>query len=190
MSLKNKKSTIVKRANPQQPKPKPKPRGHSVVGIVMGSDSDLVWMEQVADALEKFSIPYELKIISAHRTPDWVASYGNSARGRGLKVLVAGAGGAAHLPGMMAAHTTLPVIGVPCPVGVMQGEDALWSIVQMPKGVPVATVGIGSGWNAGILAVQMLSLDSGGEASRISSALEAHKLEMEQTVARMNERLL
>ena len=188
MSLKNKKSTIVKRANPQQPKPKP--RGHSVVGLVMGSDSDLVWMEQVADALEKFSIPYELKIISAHRTPDWVASYGNSARGRGLKVLVAGAGGAAHLPGMMAAHTTLPVIGVPCPVGVMQGEDALWSIVQMPKGVPVATVGIGSGWNAGILAVQMLSLDSGGEASRISSALEAHKLEMEQTVARMNERLL
>jgi 5-(carboxyamino)imidazole ribonucleotide mutase len=164
--------------------------GSPIVGIVMGSDSDLVWMEQAADALEKFAIPYELRIISAHRTPDLVMAYGGSARSRGLRVILAGAGGAAHLPGMLAAHTTLPVVGVPCPVGPMQGEDALWSIVQMPKGVPVATVGIGSGWNAGILAAQILSLGTNSEAGRILSALEAHKLEMEQTVARMNERLI
>ncbi len=181
--------TLQKKKKATEKKSSVKQQGHPIVGIVMGSDSDLVWMEQAADALEKFNIAYELKIISAHRTPDWVASYGNSARGRGLKVLIAGAGGAAHLPGMMAAHTTIPVIGVPCPVGPMQGEDALWSIVQMPKGVPVATVGIGSGWNAGVLAVQMLSVGSGGDANALSSSLEAHKLEMEQTVARMNERL-
>jgi 5-(carboxyamino)imidazole ribonucleotide mutase len=160
-----------------------------IVGIVMGSDSDLVWMEQTADCLEKFSIPYEMRIISAHRTPDLVMAYGGSARSRGIQVIVAGAGGAAHLPGMIAAHTTIPVIGVPCPVGPMQGEDAMWSIVQMPKGVPVATVAIGNGWNAGILAAQMLAIGESEKSELIAKALEAHKLEMEQTVARMNEKL-
>ena len=160
-----------------------------LVGIVMGSDSDLVWMEQAADALDKFDIAYEMRIISAHRTPDLVMAYGGSAKSRGLRVIIAGAGGAAHLPGMMAAHTVLPVIGVPCPVGPMQGEDALWSIVQMPKGVPVATVAIGNGWNAGILAAQILAAASENVSSRITESLEAHKLEMEETVARMNDQI-
>ena len=166
-----------------------KPQTSAVVGIVMGSDSDLVWMEQAADCLEKFGIPYEMRVVSAHRTPDLVMAYGGSARSRGIQVIVAGAGGAAHLPGMIAAHTTIPVIGVPCPVGPMQGEDALWSIVQMPKGVPVATVAIGGGWNAGILAAQMLAIGPSPESLEIAKALEEHKLEMEQTVARMNEKL-
>jgi 5-(carboxyamino)imidazole ribonucleotide mutase len=160
-----------------------------LVGIVMGSDSDLVWMEQAADALDKFDISYELRVVSAHRTPDLVMAYGGSAKSRGLKVIIAGAGGAAHLPGMMAAHTTLPVIGVPCPVGAMQGEDALWSIVQMPKGVPVATVAIGNGWNAGILAAQMLSIGDSTQAAKINDHLEKHKLEMEEAVAKMNDHL-
>jgi 5-(carboxyamino)imidazole ribonucleotide mutase len=173
------KTTKSKKTSPTAP----------VVGIVMGSDSDLVWMEQTADCLEKFNIPYEMRVISAHRTPDLVMAYGGSARSRGIQVIVAGAGGAAHLPGMMAAHTTIPVIGVPCPVGPMQGEDALWSIVQMPKGVPVATVAIGNGWNAGILAAQILAIGGSAESKLIAKDLEAHKLEMEQTVARMNEKL-
>lgn len=160
-----------------------------MVGIVMGSDSDLVWMEQAADALEKFEIPYEMRVVSAHRTPELVMAYGGSAKSRGLKVIIAGAGGAAHLPGMMAAHTVLPVIGVPCPVGAMQGEDALWSIVQMPKGVPVATVAIGNGWNAGVLAAQVLAIGDSMLAAKINTLLEQHKLEMEETVAKMNERL-
>lgn len=160
-----------------------------MVGIVMGSDSDLVWMEQAADALEKFGITYEMRVVSAHRTPELVMAYGGSAKSRGLKVIIAGAGGAAHLPGMMAAHTTLPVIGVPCPVGAMQGEDAMWSIVQMPKGVPVATVAIGNGWNAGVLAAQMLSISDSSVGREIAALLEKHKLEMEETVAKMNERM-
>jgi 5-(carboxyamino)imidazole ribonucleotide mutase len=160
-----------------------------IVGIVMGSDSDLVWMEQAADALDHFGIPYELRIVSAHRTPELVMAYGGAAKSRGIRVIIAGAGGAAHLPGMVAAHTTLPVIGVPCPVGPMQGEDALWSIVQMPKGVPVATMAIGGGWNAGILAAQMLAIGANDFSGSISVGLAEHKLEMEQTVARMNDRL-
>jgi 5-(carboxyamino)imidazole ribonucleotide mutase len=160
-----------------------------IVGIVMGSDSDLVWMEQAADALDHFGIPYELRVVSAHRTPELVMAYGGSAKSRGIRVIIAGAGGAAHLPGMIAAHTTLPVIGVPCPVGPMQGEDALWSIVQMPKGVPVATVAIGGGWNAGVLAAQMLAIGANDFSGSISIGLAEHKLEMEQTVARMNEGL-
>lgn len=157
-----------------------------IVGIVMGSDSDLAWMEQAADALEKFQIPYEMKIVSAHRTPELVMAYGGAARSRGIRVIIAGAGGAAHLPGMIAAHTTLPVIGVPCPVGPLQGQDALLSIVQMPKGVPVATVAIGGGWNAGILAAQILAIGSNDYSGTVSIRLSEHKLEMEETVAKMN----
>lgn len=128
-----------------------------LVGVTMGSDSDLPVMEQAIEALREFDVPFEVRITSAHRTPDAMADYARTAAGRGLKVLVAGAGGAAHLPGMLAAWTTLPVIGVPVPTGALQGLDALLSIVQMPKGVPVATVAIGGARNAGLLAVRMLA---------------------------------
>ena len=160
-----------------------------VVGIVMGSDSDLVFMTQAAEALDKFKIPYEMRIVSAHRTPDLVMAFGGSARSRGLRVIIAGAGGAAHLPGMMAAHTTIPVIGVPVPHGPLQGADALHSIVQMPKGVPVATMAIAGAWNAGIFAAQILSLGTGAEAIRVAGELGLYKQEMEDAVARMNDNL-
>jgi 5-(carboxyamino)imidazole ribonucleotide mutase len=129
-----------------------------LVGIIMGSDSDLPTMQEAAAILHEFSVPYEMKITSAHRTPDFMASYARSAYKRGLKVIIAGAGGAAHLPGMTASHTPLPVIGVPIKTKSLDGLDSLLSIAQMPGGVPVATVAIGSGKNAGLLAVQILSL--------------------------------
>lgn len=128
-----------------------------LVGVVMGSDSDLPVMRAAAAVLEEFGIPHEVRVVSAHRTPDEMADYGKQARERGLEVIVAGAGGAAHLPGMLAAHTTLPVIGVPMPTEQLDGLDSLFSIVQMPGGVPVACVAIGGGKNAGILAAQILS---------------------------------
>jgi 5-(carboxyamino)imidazole ribonucleotide mutase len=123
----------------------------------MGSDSDLGVMRAAAEALEEFDLPYEMRIISAHRTPDDMLAYARSAVDRGLKVIIAGAGGAAHLPGMIASATPLPVIGVPVPVTQLAGIDALLSIVQMPAGVPVATVAIGNGRNAGLLAVRILA---------------------------------
>ena len=126
------------------------------VAIIMGSDSDYPTMKEAAEALEQFHIPYEISIISAHRTPLEMFQFAQAARGRGIKVIIAGAGGAAHLPGMVAAVTELPVIGVPVPIGPLQGNDSLLSIVQMPKGVPVATVAIGNAWNAGVLAAQIL----------------------------------
>lgn len=127
------------------------------VGILMGSDSDLETMRQAADVLAEFGIPAEMRVMSAHRTPDDTAEYARGAEQRGLRAIVAGAGGAAHLPGVVAAHTTLPVIGVPIASKALQGQDSLYSIVQMPPGVPVATVGIGAGRNAGLLAVQILA---------------------------------
>jgi 5-(carboxyamino)imidazole ribonucleotide mutase len=128
-----------------------------LVGIAMGSSSDLVVMQAAADILRRFGVPHELRVLSAHRTPDAVASYARTAAGRGLKVIIGGAGGAAHLPGMLAAHTPLPVIGVPVSQKVLDGLDSLLSIVQMPRGVPVATVAIDNGTNAGLLAVQVLA---------------------------------
>ncbi|WP_025745986.1 5-(carboxyamino)imidazole ribonucleotide mutase [Kallotenue papyrolyticum] len=128
-----------------------------LVGIVMGSDSDFATMRAAAEVCAHFGVPYEVRVVSAHRTPDDMAEYGRSAHTRGLRVIIAGAGGAAHLPGMLAAHTPLPVIGVPVPLGHLQGLDALLSIVQMPGGVPVATVAIGQARNAGLLAVQILA---------------------------------
>lgn len=128
-----------------------------LVGIVMGSDSDFATMRAAAEVCADFGVPYEVRVVSAHRTPDDMAEYGRSAHERGLRVIIAGAGGAAHLPGMLAAHTPLPVIGVPVPLGHLQGLDALLSIVQMPGGVPVATVAIGQARNAGLLAVQILA---------------------------------
>lgn len=129
-----------------------------VVGIIMGSDSDLPTMKEAAAVCEEFGIAYELRIVSAHRTPHDMAEYGSHAHTRGIKVIIAGAGGAAHLPGMTASYSPLPVIGVPIASKQLRGLDSLLSIVQMPTGVPVATVAIGGGRNAGLLAVEMLSI--------------------------------
>lgn len=129
-----------------------------LAGIVMGSDSDLPTMQQVAEVLKEFGITYEMRVVSAHRTPFDMVNYGRDAEQRGLDIIVAGAGGAAHLPGMIAASTPLPVVGVPIQSKALSGLDSLLSIVQMPPGVPVATVAIGAGKNAGLLAVQILSV--------------------------------
>ena len=127
-----------------------------LVGVIMGSDSDLPVMQAAADALREFDIPHEIRVISAHRTPEEMIAYGKDAAGRGLKVIIAGAGGAAHLPGMVASVTPLPVIGVPVGITKLQGLDALLSIVQMPAGIPVATVAVDNARNAGLLAVRIL----------------------------------
>src|SRR3954466_14389491 len=128
-----------------------------VVGVVMGSDSDWPMLEPAAEALNEFAVPYEVHVVSAHRTPRRMLQYAETAAARGLRVIVAGAGGAAHLPGMIAAATPLPVIGVPRPLDRLDGLDSLLSIVQMPAGVPVARVSIGGGRNAGLLAVRILA---------------------------------
>lgn len=128
-----------------------------MIGIVMGSDSDWPTMSAAAEVCREFGIPYEARVVSAHRTPADMADYGQTAHTRGIKVIIAGAGGAAHLPGMLAAFSPLPVIGVPVQSKALSGLDSLLSIVQMPSGVPVATVAIGAGKNAGLLAVQILA---------------------------------
>jgi 5-(carboxyamino)imidazole ribonucleotide mutase len=128
-----------------------------LVGIVMGSDSDWPVMKAAADICARFGVPFEANVVSAHRTPDDMADYGKTAAGRGLRVIIAGAGGAAHLPGMLASHTTLPVVGVPVETKHLKGMDSLLSIVQMPRGIPVATVAINSAENAGLLAVRILA---------------------------------
>ncbi len=128
-----------------------------LVGIIMGSDSDLPTLKPAAEICAEFGVAYEIRVVSAHRTPQDMAEYAQTAHARGLKVIIAGAGGAAHLPGMVAAYTPLPVIGVPVQGEALRGLDSLYSIVQMPPGVPVATVAIGGGKNAGILAVQILA---------------------------------
>ncbi len=151
------------------------------VGVIMGSDSDWPTMKAACDILDKFEIPYEKKVVSAHRTPDDMAEYGKSARKRGLKVIIAGAGGAAHLPGMTAAHTTLPVIGVPVKTSTLSGLDSLYSIVQMPPGVPVATVAIGKAGNAALLAIRMLSTENEELADKLS---EYHKKMAEDSRAK------
>ncbi|MFX0594227.1 5-(carboxyamino)imidazole ribonucleotide mutase [Melissospora conviva] len=130
----------------------------TTVGIIMGSDSDWPTMRAAAEALDEFGVAYEVSVVSAHRTVDKMISYGREAAGRGLKVIIAGAGGAAHLPGMVASLTPLPVIGVPVPLKHLDGIDSLLSIVQMPAGVPVATVSIGNARNAGLLAVRILGV--------------------------------
>jgi len=129
-----------------------------LVAVIMGSQSDWPTMKEACDVLTAFKIPFEKQILSAHRTPDEMRSFAIGARVAGIKVIIAGAGGAAHLPGMTAAYTTLPVIGVPIQSKALNGIDSLYSIVQMPKGIPVATVAIGNASNAGLLAVQMLSI--------------------------------
>lgn len=131
-----------------------------IVGIIMGSDSDLPTMQDAATVCDEFGIPYEIKITSAHRTPHFMAKYADTAHKRGLKIIIAGAGGAAHLPGMAASHSPLPVIGVPIRSKALEGIDSLLSIVQMPTGIPVATVAIGNAKNAGLLAVEILATNN------------------------------
>jgi 5-(carboxyamino)imidazole ribonucleotide mutase len=137
------------------------------VGVVMGSDSDWSVMSAAAAALAEFEVPYEVDVVSAHRMPDEMVAYGRGAAGRGLRVIIAGAGGAAHLPGMLASLTELPVIGVPVPLAHLDGMDSLLSIVQMPAGVPVATVGVGNARNAGLLAVRILAASDPGLGRRM-----------------------
>lgn len=145
----------------------------------MGSESDLPTMQAAADVLAELNVPNETRIVSAHRTPAKMFEYAKAARGRGLKVLIAGAGGAAHLPGMLASLTTLPVIGVPVPITALQGVDALHSMVQMPAGIPVATVAIGNSRNAGILAARILAVEDDDLAARLEemARLAAEKVE-------------
>ena len=154
-----------------------------VVGLVMGSDSDWPVLEAAAEALTEFGISFEVDVVSAHRQPEKMLNYGLTAVERGLKVIIAGAGGAAHLPGMLASATTLPVIGVPVPLAKLDGLDSLLSIVQMPAGVPVATVSIGGARNAGILAARILGAGSNAEAQRISEALADFKQELHNTAS-------
>ena len=144
-----------------------------LVGIAMGSASDLPTLQAAAEILDQFGVPHELRVLSAHRTPDAMADYARSAASRGLKVLIAGAGGSAHLPGMLAANTPLPVIGGPVPSANLNGLDSLLSIVQMPRGVPVATVAIGGGANAGLLAVQILAASDRPLLARVQEYKQA-----------------
>ena len=149
-----------------------------IVGILMGSKSDLEVMSEAAKVLEEFGIASEMKVASAHRTPDLVNEFVSSAKSRGIKIIIAGAGGAAHLAGVCAAHTTLPVIGVPVQSKSLNGLDSLLSTVQMPSGVPVATVGINAAKNAGLLAVQMLALQDDG----LGKKLDAYRKKMSDDV--------
>ena len=144
----------------------------------MGSDSDLSVMQAAADVLTEFGVDHEVRIVSAHRTPEVMVSYAREAAGRGLKVIIAGAGGAAHLPGMTAAMTTLPVIGVPVPLAQLDGLDSMLSIVQMPKGIPVATVAIGNATNAGLLAIRILGVSD----RALADQLAAYQAQLEQSV--------
>jgi 5-(carboxyamino)imidazole ribonucleotide mutase len=140
-----------------------------LVAVVMGSDSDWPVMQAAVDVLDEFGVPSEADVVSAHRMPADMLSYGQAAAGRGLKVIIAGAGGAAHLPGMLASVTTLPVIGVPVPLKHLDGLDSLLSIVQMPAGIPVATVAVGGARNAGLLAVRILAVSDPALAGRMAS---------------------
>ncbi|MCM2281327.1 MAG: 5-(carboxyamino)imidazole ribonucleotide mutase [Bdellovibrionaceae bacterium] len=143
-----------------------------IVGIIMGSDSDLPIMEAAGEILSEFGIGFEIRIVSAHRTPDFMLRYAHEAEGRGLQVIIAGAGGAAHLPGMVASATHLPVIGVPVQVGKLNGLDALLSIAQMPRGVPVAAMAVDNATNAGLLAARILALSDATLALKMKSFMK------------------
>jgi len=156
-----------------------------VVGVIMGSDSDLPVMDEAVKVLKEFKVPHEVKIVSAHRTPMHMAKYSSEAQERGLKLIIAGAGGAAHLPGMTASHTPLPVIGVPVKSKALNGLDSLLSIVQMPGGVPVATVGINQAKNAGLLAVEILGISD----SALQKKLISYKKKMEKESLGKNKKI-
>lgn len=156
------------------------------VGVVMGSDSDWSVMQDASTALSQFGVAHEVQVVSAHRTPQKMIDYGRQARARGIRVIIAGAGGAAHLPGMLAAVTSLPVIGVPVPLARLDGLDSLLSIVQMPAGVPVATVSIGGAKNAGLLAVKILSTSD----DELAAKLDEFAADLEVQVEAKNRALL
>lgn len=156
-----------------------------LVGVVMGSDSDWRVMSDASQILTDFGVPHEVEVVSAHRTPDKLMRYGREARTRGLRAIIAGAGGAAHLPGMLASVTSLPVVGVPVPLATLDGMDSLLSIVQMPAGIPVATVSIGGAKNAGLLAIRIL----GATDAVIADRVEAYARELESQVEDKNRRL-
>jgi len=159
----------------------------ALVGVIMGSDSDWPVMEAATQALAEFDVPYEVSVVSAHRTPQRMLDYARDAAGRGLRVIIAGAGGAAHLPGMVASATVLPVIGVPVPLKYLDGMDSLLSIVQMPAGVPVATVSVGGARNAGLLAVRILAAADPALRTRMAAfqaALEQLVLEKDEALRR------
>jgi 5-(carboxyamino)imidazole ribonucleotide mutase len=149
-----------------------------LVGVIMGSDSDLPTMQGALDALSEFGVAHEVRVVSAHRTPEVMYEYARAAADRGLRVIIAGAGGAAHLPGMTASMTSLPVIGVPVPLQHLDGLDSLLSIVQMPDGIPVATVGVGKARNAGLLAVRVL----GAHDDALRAKLDDHRAALDATV--------
>ena len=163
--------------------------GVPLVGIVMGSDSDWPIMQLAADVLAEFGVAHEIGVVSAHRMPEEMVDYGRTAADRGLRVVIAGAGGAAHLPGMLASLTPLPVIGVPVPLANLDGLDSLLSIVQMPAGVPVATVSVGGARNAGLLAVRILASGSDADAVRLRSAMLAFQAELRDQATAKGERL-
>ena len=156
-----------------------------IVGIIMGSDSDLPVMSKAAEMLDQLEVPYELTIVSAHRTPDRLTQYAKSAAGRGIRVIIAGAGGSAHLPGMVAAQTVLPVIGVPVQTKALGGVDSLYSIVQMPPGIPVATVAINGALNAGLLAAKILAVSDESLAEKV----EAYSRGLKESVEKKAEKL-
>lgn len=160
-----------------------------VCGVVMGSDSDLPVVKVALDTLEEFGVTYEARVISAHRAPEAVADWARTARDRGLKVIIAAAGGSAHLPGVVAAHTILPVIGLPVKGRALEGVDALYSIVQMPPGVPVATIGIDAARNAAILAVQILAIDGSPFGQLLAERMEGFKRRMAEDVLKKDARL-
>lgn len=159
------------------------------VALIMGSKTDYKALQDAELCLQQFAIPVHVEVISAHRTPEKMVDFAKSARENGYGVIIAGAGGAAHLPGMVAALTTLPVIGVPVTVGKLKGLDALLSIVQMPKGVPVATVAIENSWNAGLLAAQILSLGGSKQALSLSKKLASYRKFQKAKVVQMNKEL-
>ena len=163
--------------------------GTAVVGLVMGSDSDWPVMEEAAKVLEDFGIGYEADVVSAHRMPEEMLAYGKSAAGRGLRVIIAGAGGAAHLPGMLASVTPLPVIGVPVPLKYLDGMDSLLSVVQMPGGVPVATVSIGGARNAGLLAARILGSGVDAEAAGLRARMVDFQAKLRDEAHGKGERL-
>jgi 5-(carboxyamino)imidazole ribonucleotide mutase len=163
--------------------------GHQVVGLVMGSDSDWPVMEEAAKVLEEFGIGYEADVVSAHRMPQEMLAYGQSAADRGLRVIIAGAGGAAHLPGMLASVTPLPVIGVPVPLKYLDGMDSLLSIVQMPGGVPVATVSVGGARNAGLLAARILGAGVDEDATRLRAKMVEFQVKLRDEAHAKGERL-
>lgn len=159
------------------------------VGIVMGSDSDWPVMRAASEALAEFGVPVEVDVVSAHRMPTEMIDYGREAAGRGLRAIIAGAGGAAHLPGMLASVTPLPVIGVPVPLKYLDGMDSLLSIVQMPAGVPVATVSIGGARNAGLLAARILASGPGDEAAALRARMEEFQAELSEVAHAKGEKL-